>query len=311
MAGIEERVRSVRDFNRFWSHRVGLLRAGLLATRFSLTEARVIFELAQREETEAGELRARLGLDAGYLSRIIARLRDEKIAVTDRSPQDARRQVVRLTDLGRDVFADLDARSAAQVRSMLADLSAEDRQRLVSSMRTIREVFDPPSLASGPYVIRGLRAGDLGWVVHRHGVLYAQEYGWDETFEALVARIVAEYVERHDRRRDSAWIAEVDGRQAGSVFCMAKDDETARLRLLLVEPWARGHGIGTRLVDECVRFATQACYQRLELWTNDVLHAARKLYEAAGFQLENEEGHHSFGHDLVGQYWSLALRGDE
>lgn len=300
------RIAAVREFNRFWTKRIGLLRRGLLDTRFSLTEARVIFELAQAPSTELADLRSRLDLDAGYLSRVVGRLKDQELVETERSPSDGRRRVLRLTTSGREAFADLDRRSATEIGDMLATLTEEDQGRLIGAMGTIRDLIEPPG-EPRPYVIRPLRPGDLGWVVHRHGVLYNQEYGWDQTFEALVARIVADYVDDHDPRRHDAWIAELDGEPVGCVFCVDRDEETAQLRILLVEPKARGLGIGSRLVGECLEFARRAGYRRMVLWTNDVLVSARRIYEAYGFRLVEEESHHSFGHDLVGQYWSLDL----
>lgn len=296
---------ALRRFNRFWTAKIGVLQAGLLDTPYSLTEARVIFELAQSDATELADLRRRLELDAGYLSRIIARFRADGLVDTRASPEDGRRQVVSLTSKGREVFSDLDRRSANEVRLMLEQLSDEDQRRLVSAMATIEDVFS--SVPADPYVIRQLLPGDLGWVVHRHGVVYSEEYGWDQTFEALVARIVADYVDNHDPKRENAWIAEVDGEPVGCVFCVRRDKETAQLRILLVDPKGRGLGIGSRLVTECIRFARRVGYSKMMLWTNDVLIAARRIYEAAGFELISEGPHHSFGHDLVEQVWELDL----
>ena len=206
------------------------------------------------------------------------------------------------------MFATLDARSTEQVTHLLAGLPDPVRQRVVAAMDTVRAVLgDAAPHPPRTVVLRPPRAGDYGWVVARHGALYAQEYGWDESFEGLVARIVGDYVERHDPAREAAWIAEVDGEPAGCVFCVAQDDTTAQLRILLVEPSARGLGIGTRLVDECLRFATRAGYASIVLWTNDVLVSARRIYEANGFTLVDEQPHHSFGQDLVGQTWSRDL----
>lgn len=297
---------ALRRFNRFWTAKIGVLQAGLLDTSYSLTEARVIFELAQSEATDLVDLRRRLELDAGYLSRIIARFRADGLVDTRASPEDGRRQVVSLTPKGREVFSDLDRRSAGEVRSMLEQLSDEGQRRLVSAMAAIEDVFSSAS-AKEPYVIRQLLPGDLGWVVQRHGVVYSEEYGWDQTFEALVARIVADYVDNHDPKRENAWIAEVDGEPVGCVFCVRRDDETAQLRILLVDPKGRGLGIGSRLVTECIRFAKRVGYPKMMLWTNDVLIAARRIYEAAGFELVSEGRHHSFGHDLVEQVWELDL----
>lgn len=303
---LDERVAAVRAFNRFYTKVAGVLREGLLDSPYSLTEARVLFELAQREVSEVAELRRMLDLDAGYLSRILTRFEADRLIVRERSATDGRRQVIRLTDQGNAAFGMLDARATEEVRRLLSWLTEPDQRRLVGAMHAIRDVLQGSSLPE-QVVIRAAGHGDYGWVVYRHGVLYAEEYGWDASFEALVARIVADYIEQHDPRRESAWIAEVDGKPVGSVFCVRKDDATAQLRLLLVEPGARGSGIGARLVEECLQFARRAGYERITLWTNDVLDAARRIYERAGFELVEEEPHYSFGHDLVGQYWSRAL----
>jgi DNA-binding MarR family transcriptional regulator/GNAT superfamily N-acetyltransferase len=305
-AAIAERVSEVRSFNRFYTNLIGVLRGGLLQTRFTLTEARVLFELADRAGAEVVELRRDLDVDAGHLSRVLTRLADQGLLTRTRSATDGRRQTVRLTAAGRRAFESLDRRSAKQVERLLEPLADEQQRRLVAAMRIIRDVLQPPERPQ-MYLIREPEPGDLGWVVQRHGALYAQEYGWDDTFEALVARIVADYVDHRDARRDRVWIAEADGAPVGCVFCVRKDERTAQLRLLLVEPTARGLRIGARLVAECVRFARRSGYQQLVLWTNDVLTSARRIYEAAGFELDQEEPHHSFGHDLVGQYWSLRL----
>ncbi len=303
---VEERVNTVRSFNRFWTKQIGVLGAGLLETQSSLTEARVLFELAQRAVTAVADLRGELDLDAGYLSRILAHFKTGKLITTEASESDARRQVVRLTAKGRRTFDSLNARSAGEIRSILRRLTEEEQRRLVGAMGSIRRVLEEKPKSSA-YVLRPLGPGDLGWVVQRHGALYAQEYAWDETFEALVARIVSDYVEQHDPRKDNAWIAEVDGAPAGCVFCVKKDAKVAQLRLLLTEPRARGLGVGTRLVAECIRFARRAGYERMVLWTNHPLKAARRIYERAGFELVEEEKHHSFAHDLVGQNFSLTL----
>lgn len=300
------RVAAVRSFNRFWTKQIGVLQAGLLDTSYSLTEARLIFELAQRSSTVLTDLSRDLGLDPGYVSRILNRFKSDGLVRAEPSPADARRQVLTLTDRGRAVFEELDRRSAADVEAMLSALSEEDQRRLLGAMATIEDVLVAGRQNVG-YVIRPLLPGDLGWVVHRHGVLYAEEYGWDATFEALVARVVADYVDQHDSALENAWIAELDGEPVGSVFCCKREHGTAQLRLLLVEPKARGLGLGTRLVHECIRFAQRVGYDRVTLWTNDVLDAARRIYEAAGFRLVEEHAHHSFGHDLVGQNWELLL----
>jgi DNA-binding MarR family transcriptional regulator/GNAT superfamily N-acetyltransferase len=299
-------VAAVREFNRFYTGVLGLLREGLLDTPYSLTEARIIFELARQDEAEGAEIRRWLDLDAGYLSRILARFEADGLVRRSRSPGDGRRQVISLTQVGRAVFGRLDALSSEQIRGLLSPIPAGRRSRLTAAMAGIRQILaDTP--AAGAVVLRPPVPGDLGWVVQRHGALYAAEHGWDETFEALVARLVADYAGRADRTGEAAWIAEVGGERAGCVFCLRKSEQTAQLRMLLVEPSARGLGIGGRLVGECLAFARRAGYREIVLWTNDVLHAARRIYQRAGFELVHSEPHHSFGHDLVEQDWRLAL----
>jgi DNA-binding MarR family transcriptional regulator/predicted N-acetyltransferase YhbS len=303
-----EHVDAVREFNRFYTNVIGVLHEGLLDSAYSLTEARVLFELAQRDVTELVELRRAIDVDAGYLSRILARFEADDLVTRKRSTTDGRRQQLRLTARGRRAFATLDRESSAQVGQLLEPLPADAQRRLVASMQAIRDVLHERDDASTPAVVlRSLGPGDYGWVVERHGALYASEYGWDETFEALVARIVAGYIEEHDAKREAAWVAEVDGERAGCVFCVRKNARRAQLRLLLVDPSARGSGLGTRLVDECLRFARRTGYRRMVLWTNDVLVDARRIYDRAGFTLVDEEPHHSFGHDLVGQTLALDL----
>lgn len=299
-------VATVRAFNRFYTNVIGALRDDLVHTPYSLTEGRVIFELAQSDATEVADLRRSLDLDAGYLSRILARFESDGLVVRERSEVDGRRQVIRLTPSGRTAYATLNERSAAEIGALLDRLTEADRSRLLGAMSTIQQLLGE---AARPdlIVLRAPLPGELGWVVHRHGVLYADEYGWDETFESLVARIVADYVADRDPKRESAWIAEVDGQPVGCIFCVRRSETQAQLRLLLVEPGVRGLGIGHRLVAECVRFARQAGYEQLVLWTNDVLVAARRIYERAGFHLIDEGKHHSFGKDLVEQTWSLDL----
>jgi DNA-binding MarR family transcriptional regulator/GNAT superfamily N-acetyltransferase len=306
----EDRVAAVRQFSRFYTNVLGLLREGLLETEFSLTEARVIFELAASGQADAAGLTRRLDIDPGYLSRVLGRLGAAGVISRHRSPDDGRRQVIELTGNGRQAAATLGERSDRQVRELLAALPGSKQRRLTSAMAAIEEILGSGS-ASTPkpaaYLLRSPGPGDLGWMVQRHGELYAQEYGWDSSFEALVARIVADYAADHDPRREAAWIAEVDGRPMGCVLCVRADDDTAQLRILLVDPAARGLGIGARLVTECVAFARRAGYRRIVLWTNDVLIAARRIYQAAGFRLTGEEPAASFGHDLVSQTWQLDL----
>ena len=299
-------VAAVREFNRFYTNTIGLLRGKYLDTPYSLTEARILFELAQREASEVTDLRRAVDIDAGYLSRILSRFECDTLISRQRSAADGRRQVIRLPDNGRSVVTGLDGQSAAQTRNMLAAVPDDDRHRLLDAMHVITEVLSEDPTPRG-YVLRAPRAGDMGWVVQRNGAVYAEEFGWDASYEALVARIVADYVDQRDPECEAAWIAEVDGVRAGCVFCVRENATTARLRLLLVEPWARGLGIGGRLVEEVLRFARRAGYSDITLWTNDVLAEARRIYQRAGVALDKESHHHSFGCNLVGQNWSRRL----
>lgn len=300
------RVDAVRAFNRFYTPLIGVLGDRFLGTRHSLTEARVVFELAQRDETEVADLRTTLDLDPGYVSRILARFERAGIVSRGRSKTDRRRQVVRLTRRGRVLFEDLDRRSAREVAGLLGGLDEDRQAQVAGAMGTIRRAFEDG--AERPTLrLRRPAPGDLGWIVERHGALYAREYGWDARFEALVARIVADFAASTESARERAWIAEVSGERAGCVLCVAKSRRVAQLRLLLVEPSYRRLGLGRRLVEECVAFAREAGYRELGLWTNDVLVAARRIYDAAGFELVGEEPHDSFGKPVVGQHMRLSL----
>lgn len=300
-------VDSVRRFNRFFTHKIGVLQAGLLDSPFSLTEGRVLYELAHRPGVTATELGRDLGLDAGYLSRILARFARERLIARERSRADARQSHLRLTRSGRAQFATLDRRSTAQVTGLIDHLSPGDRDQLVAHLAAVRHLLALPGEKSTPVTLREPRPGELGWIVARHGELYAREYGWTVAFEALVARIVAEYVEHFDARRARCWVAESDGHRLGCIFLVPESATVGKLRLLLVEPSARGRGVGAQLVAACVAFARQAGYRKIVLWTNSVLAAARRIYERAGFRLVASENHHSFGADLVGQTWELDL----
>jgi DNA-binding MarR family transcriptional regulator/N-acetylglutamate synthase-like GNAT family acetyltransferase len=304
------RVRAVREFNRVYTNMIGLLRGDYLDSPYSLTEARVLFELAQSGETGRGEseisaLRRSLDIDAGYLSRILARFEADGLITRRRSDSDARRRVIALTSAGEHALRGLDQRSGEQIGELLDQLTEAEQQRLTAAMATIQEITEPRNRPAA-FVLRSPRPGDLGWVVQRNGALYAQEYGWDASYEALVARIMADYAARADPR-EAGWIAELDGMPVGCVFCMRKDDSAAQLRLLLVDPAARGLGLGERLVAECLAFARRAGYPEIVLWTNDILAAARRIYQRFGFELVDSAPHHSFGHDLVGQNWRLSL----
>jgi DNA-binding MarR family transcriptional regulator/N-acetylglutamate synthase-like GNAT family acetyltransferase len=299
-------VEEIRRFNRFYTRQLGLLDAGLLQSRYSLTEVRVLYELAQRDDLTASDLGRSLGLDAGYLSRMLAAFQRGGLIRKREAADDGRRALLMLTKQGRAVFTDLDARASQEVRALLGTLSADDERRLVSAMHAIEDVLAPRA-ERVPYILRAPGPGDMGWVVSSHGILYDREYGWNEEFEALVATIVGDYVKHHDAKRERCWIAERHGQPVGSVFLVKKSEQVAQLRLLLVEPSARGLGIGARLVDECARFARQAGYRKIVLWTNSVLVAARRIYQRAGYRLVEENAHESFGKKLVGQTWQLEL----
>lgn len=299
-------VEAVRRFSRFYTGQLGLLDDGLLDSPFTLSEARILYELAHRPDLTATTLRGELRLDAGYLSRILKRFEARGLLSRRGSPDDGRQTLLSLTEAGQAAFAPLNEGSKRQVASLLQPLSPAQQQELVQALATVERLLGAPAPAT-PYLLRPHQVGDIGWVVRRQAMLYAQEYGWDESFEALVAEIGAKFIREFDSRRERCWIAEREGAIVGSVFLVRESDAVAKLRMLYVEPSARGLGIGRRLTEECIRFARQQGYQTLTLWTNDVLVSARKIYQAAGFQLVAEERHHSFGKDLVGQNWNLAL----
>ncbi|MFI6869645.1 GNAT family N-acetyltransferase [Nocardia sp. NPDC050406] len=301
-----EHIAAVRAFNRRYTQLIGVLREGLVDTPYSLTEARILFELANFGPLEVVRLRQALELDPGYLSRILARFEAAGLVERRRAERDRRVQEVRLTERGWDQFAELDERSTRDVAALLGAHPPTERERMVTAMRAIERILEPVSDAP-PFTLREPRPGDHGWVVQRNAALYAAEYGWDASYEELVARIVADYLKTRDPRRERAWIADRDGEPLGCVYCMREDDDTARLRLLLVEPGARGLGVGSALVDACLSFAAEAGYREMVLWTNDVLTSARRLYERAGFELVESNPHHSFGKDLVGQTWRRTL----
>jgi DNA-binding MarR family transcriptional regulator/GNAT superfamily N-acetyltransferase len=304
-------VARVRRFSRFYTRRIGVLEQRLLGSPFSLTEGRVLYELAQRDETTAVAIGALLGLDAGYLSRLLRGFEKKGLITRRRATDDGRQAIVTLTAAGRSAFGRLDARSRDDVTAMLRELPTGDRRRVTSAMTTIEQALDRPAASPRddrpPFVLRAHRPGDMGWVVERHGVLYHREYGWDERFEALVARITATFLDRGDRSAERCWIAERHGEPVGCVFLVRRSARTAQLRLLLVDPSARGLGLGRRLVETCLAFARRAGYRRVMLWTNDVLEAARTVYVAAGFHLVRAYRHTSFGHRLVGQIWAIRL----
>jgi DNA-binding MarR family transcriptional regulator/GNAT superfamily N-acetyltransferase len=304
----EQRIGAVRRFNRLYTRRIGVLQDGFLKTPYSLAEARVLYELARRDKATATEIAAELGLDHGYLSRILRGFGERGLVVKTASPNDRRQSLLSLTAKGRMAFAPLDERSQNEVAAMIGALSVADQERVVAAMRTIEHSLCDAPAPQVPYVLRPPRPGDMGWVVARHGVLYGEEYGWDERLEALTAEIVAAFVRNHDPKRERCWIAERDGENVGSVFLVRETDDVARLRLLLVEPKARGLGIGARLVEETLRFARDARYRKITLWTHAVLVAARRIYEGGGFKLTDQWKHDMFGKELVAETWELELR---
>jgi DNA-binding MarR family transcriptional regulator/GNAT superfamily N-acetyltransferase len=299
-------IAAVRRFNRFYTRQIGVLQEGLLSSPYSLTEVRILYELAHRQRTSAAEIAKELVLDKGYLSRLLVGLKQRRLISSKASDADRRESVLSLTRKGQKVFAALDSRSSEEVGAMLGSLPAADQKRLLQSMRSIETLLGEPGQQS-PYLLRSHQPGDLGWVVHLHGRLYAREYGFDARFEALVANIVASFVEHYDSRREQCWIAESSDEIVGSVFLVAHSKTVAKLRLLLVDPKARGLGIGRRLVDECVGFARKAGYRKVTLWTQSILLGARHIYEQAGFRLVREEPHQSFGCELIGETWELKL----
>ena len=304
---LEERIAAVRRFSRFYTRQLGLLQESLVHTRFSLTEARVLYELAHRGTVTASELAADLDLDHGYLSRILRRFGDEGLLKKVRAVNDGRQSVISITAKGRKAFAPLNKNSHDQVAAMLERLQPADQQRAVGAMATVERLLDAAPKTVPAIVLRPHEAGDMGWVTSANAAIYAKEYGWDLSYEALVARITADFIDNFDAKRERCWIAELDGERVGSVFIVRKTDEIAKLRLLILDPKARGLGLGRRLVEECLRFAKAAGYSSMTLWTQSILTSARTIYSHAGFKLIAEEPHHSFGVDLVGETWERDL----
>ncbi len=304
-----DHIAAVRRFNRFHTRLVGALNESMLTSEYTLPQVRILYEVANApggQPVSAAKLRRDLALDAGYLSRLIAGLEKKGLLIRTPAPDNAKRLLLRLTDDGKAVFADLNATSAAEVATLLSDLSDSEQRQLVGAMDRVRRLLGNDS-GDRTFLLRDPHPGDLGWVAHRQAVLYAREYGWDWTFEALVSEIIGRFVNDFDAARERCWIAESEGEIVGSVFVVREDDVTARLRMLYVEPSARGLGLGRRLVEECIRFARTKGYDRMVLWTNDNLEAARRIYETTGFSLDDEEPHFSFGKQLVGQTWSRDL----
>lgn len=310
------RIEEVRRFNRFYTREIGVLEQGHLHSEFPLAVVRLLYELAhwndeRQDLPTATDVAREMDLDAGYMSRLLRDLERRRLVKRAPSPSDARQHHLRLTPEGRNVSADLEKRARADVATLLRPLSDNKQRLMIDALRTVQASLSTHTVDAGSpaFILRPPRAGDLGWVVARHGALYTQEYGWNEQFEALVARIVADYAEQHDAQREACWIAERDGENAGSIFLVRHPDRpgVAKLRLLLVEPSARGLGVGRGLVDECTRFARQAGYHTITLWTNSVLVSALRIYEAAGYKMIEETPHRQFGPELMSQTWELVL----
>ncbi|MFW9794549.1 MAG: GNAT family N-acetyltransferase [Candidatus Thorarchaeota archaeon] len=305
---LEKNIADIRGFNRFYTRKIGLLNQGLLRTKFSLTQARIIFELAQQDETVSTDLVKELDIDPSYLSRILRSFEMEGIIKKTRSQKDNRQRILTLTPKGRKFYRKLNERSGQEIREMLLNLSSENQQRFLNATNTIHEILEPTELADSSYLLRPHGAGDIGWITHRHGVLYAEEHGWDETFEALVAEILVHFIQNADPKRERIWIAEQHGERIGSVVLVDAGDQVAQLRLLLVEPKARGQGIGKRLIKECIDFSRSKGYKKIKLWTQKNLVVARHLYSKAGFVCISERPHESFGYELIEEFWELNLR---
>ncbi len=305
----QDPIAAIRHFNRFYTRQIGVLREGLLQTQFSLSEVRVLYEIANRDHPSAAELARELALDAGYLSRLLRGFMVRGLVERFSDTRDRRQNRLALSAKGAEMFAALNSRQDQEVAALLDGIPRSEILRLLTSMRSIEEILGRDSGKTGaPYLLRPHRPGDMGWIVQRHGELYAHEYGYDERFEALVADIVAKFIRHYDSKREHCWIAEREGENVGCIFLVKKSKTVAKLRLLLVEPSARGLGIGRRLVSECVRFGRQAGYKKMTLWTQSELHSARHLYEEAGFRLVKKAKHESWSrNDLVAEVWDLDL----
>jgi DNA-binding MarR family transcriptional regulator/GNAT superfamily N-acetyltransferase len=304
---LEGQVAAVRGFSRFYTRKLGIIEPKLLDSPWTLQEARIIYEIADRQSCTATDLVGALGLDSGFLSRTLQALHRRQIIARKPSKTDRRVTELALTAKGRAAFADLDSRSRGAVAVLLGELDAGERAAVVNAMIAIEHTLEPPARAPAGFLLRSHRPGDIGWMVSRHGAIYAQEYGWDISFEALVAEIAAQFIRSYDPAREHCWIAEIGGEPVGSIFLVKASDEAAKLRLLLVDKKARGLGLGRALTEQCIRFARQAGYRSITLWTQSILVAARGIYQRAGFRRVSEQSHHSFGVDLVGETWELKL----
>ncbi|NHJ48282.1 MAG: MarR family transcriptional regulator [Asgard group archaeon] len=303
----KDRISEIRSFNRFYTRIIGVLREGLLHSKFTLTEARILFEIANQENITASDLRRELGLDPGYLSRILSNFEEKGLISKIKSKVDGRQRLLQLTKEGQKEFSLLNSRSIEEIEELLEKLNESDEKKLLFAMNTIRSLLEKGFKFSEPFFLRTHEPGDMGWIVHRHGVLYSQEYNWNEEFEALVSQIVSDFLKNFNPAKERCWVAEMEGEKVGSVFLVQESETIAKLRLLLVEPRARGLGLGTRLVDECINFARRCGYKKMILWTNSNLLEANHIYKKKRFKIIKEEKHHSFGKDLIGVYWELEL----
>jgi DNA-binding MarR family transcriptional regulator/GNAT superfamily N-acetyltransferase len=306
-AALEGQIAAIRSFSRFYTRKFGIIEPKLLHSPWTLQEARIIYEIAQHEDCMATDLTRTLGLDPGFLSRTLQALQRRQIVTRRPSKTDARANELALTAKGRAAFAELDSRSRSEVADLLGTLDDKERKAIVYAMTTIAHTLEPPAQKPAAFLLRSHRPGDIGWVTSRHGAIYTREYGWDISFEALVAEITAQFIKSYDPSREHCWIAEIDGEPVGSIFLVNGSNGVAKLRLLLVEKKARGLGVGRALVEQCIRFAREAGYQSITLWTQSILVAARNIYQRAGFRRIAEEKHHSFGVDLVGETWDMEL----
>ena len=304
---MQDQIEAFRSFNRFYTRQIGLLNQFLLQSDFSLGQARLLFEIAHRDDCTASDLSESLDMDAGQVSRMIKAFEEQGIIRRIRSGDDSRERFLKLTSKGRKAFSTLNVRSAAEAKNLLGTLTAENRARLLHCMKTIQTVLQPELIEQASVNLRSHMPGDIGWITFRHGVIYSEEYGFDETFEALVADILVRFINKQNPERERLWIAELAGERVGSVMIVDAGDHVAQLRLLLVEPWARGRKIGKRLVDECIMFARLKGYRKIKLWTQSNLDEARRLYRKTGFKVVEEKSHKSFGHDLVAQVWEMQL----
>jgi DNA-binding MarR family transcriptional regulator/GNAT superfamily N-acetyltransferase len=304
--GIDRQVSAIRAFNRFYTRKIGVL-DGMASSPFSLAKARVLYELAHRQQPTATDICKDLGLDAGYMSRILRDFERRKLVRREQSKTDERERFLSLTTQGQKAFVPLDERSNRDIAAMLEELSLTERKQLVEAVQMVCRLLGGRAEPKTPYLLRQHEPGDMGWIVHRQAILYAEEYGWDGTYEGLAAEIVAQFIKNYDPKRERAWVAEKNGERVGAVFVVEESEEIAKLRLLHVEREARGLGIGMRLVEECIRFARQAGYQKMRLWTQSILHAARGIYKKTGFQIVHKQNHHSFGKDLTAETWELNL----